>query len=62
MPDFTVKGAWDPHGGGWGHYEIFGLARGFRDRVDTWLPALPSRSWGKLSKIIWTTVFPAVAA
>ena len=35
MPDFTVKAAWDPHGGGWGHYEIFGLARGFRDRVDT---------------------------
>ena len=35
LPDFTVKGAWDPHGGGWGHYEIFGLARGFRDRVDT---------------------------
>ena len=34
LPDFTVKGAWDPHGGGWGHYELFGLARGFRDRVD----------------------------
>ena len=30
MPDFTVKAAADP---GWGHYEIFGLARGFRDRV-----------------------------
>ena len=29
MPDFTVKAAVDP---GWGHYEIFGLARGFRDR------------------------------
>ena len=29
MPDFTVKAAFDP---GWGHYEIFGLARGFRDR------------------------------
>ncbi len=30
MPDITVKLALDP---GWGHYEIFGLARGFRDRV-----------------------------
>ena len=34
VPDVTVKAAWDPHGGGWGHYEVFGLARGFRDRVD----------------------------
>jgi hypothetical protein len=38
MPDFTAKAAWDPHGGGWGHYEIFGLARGFRDRVDPLAP------------------------
>ena len=30
MPDFTAKMAVDP---GWGHYEIFGLARGFRDRI-----------------------------
>ena len=30
MPDFTAKLAVDP---GWGHYEIFGLARDFRDRV-----------------------------
>lgn len=30
MPDVTVKAAFDP---GWGHYEIFGLARGFRDRI-----------------------------
>ena len=30
MPDVTVKLAVDP---GWGHYEIFGLARGFRDRI-----------------------------
>lgn len=30
MPDFSAKLAVDP---GWGHYEIFGLARGFRDRV-----------------------------
>ena len=45
MPDFTVKAAWDPHGGGWGHYEIFGLARGFRDRVDAALrPAWQSRT------------------
>ena len=32
MPDFTVKMAVDP---GWGHYELFGLARGFRDRQTT---------------------------
>ncbi len=30
MPDVTVKLAVDPS---WGHYEIFGLARGFRDRI-----------------------------
>ena len=30
MPDITAKLAWDP---GWGHYEIFGLLRGFRDRL-----------------------------
>lgn len=30
MPDVTAKLAWDP---GWGHYEIFGLARGIRDRI-----------------------------
>ena len=30
MPDVTVKAAFDP---GWGHYEIFGLGRGFRDRI-----------------------------
>jgi hypothetical protein len=41
MPDITAKLAFDP---GWGHYEIFGLARGFRDRVDVLAPgagALP---------------------
>ena len=42
IPDFTVKAAWDPHGGGWGHYEIFGLARGFRDRVDGGFGATPA--------------------
>ena len=30
MPDITAKLALDP---GWGHYEMFGLARGFRDRT-----------------------------
>jgi hypothetical protein len=35
MPDFTAKLAADP---GWGHYEVFGLARGFRDRVSGTLP------------------------
>lgn len=30
MPDVTVKLAVDP---GWGHFEVFGLARGFRDRI-----------------------------
>jgi hypothetical protein len=29
-PDFVVKAAFDP---GWGHYEVFGLVRTFRDRV-----------------------------
>jgi Skp family chaperone for outer membrane proteins len=29
-PDFIVKAAIDP---GWGHYEIFGIGRSFRDRV-----------------------------
>jgi hypothetical protein len=29
-PDFIVKAAFDP---GWGHYEIFGIGRTFRDRV-----------------------------
>ena len=30
VPDFIVKAAFDP---GWGHYEIFGIGRSFRDRV-----------------------------
>lgn len=30
MPDITAKLAFDP---GWGHFEVFGLARGFRDRI-----------------------------
>jgi hypothetical protein len=30
-PDMIGKLAWDP---GWGHYEIYGLARFFRDRAD----------------------------
>jgi hypothetical protein len=30
MPDVTAKLALDP---GWGHYELFGLARGFRDHL-----------------------------
>jgi len=29
-PDFVVKAAFEP---GWGHYEIFGVVRQFRDRV-----------------------------
>jgi hypothetical protein len=29
-PDFIVKAAFDP---GWGHYEVFGIGRAFRDRV-----------------------------
>ena len=48
MPDFTAKAAWDPHGGGWGHYEIFGLARNFRDRVFG-VPGAPTQNndaWG----------------
>lgn len=28
-PDFVFKGVWEP---GWGHYEVFGLLRTFRDR------------------------------
>jgi hypothetical protein len=35
MPDFTAKLAVDP---GWGHFEIFGLARGFRDRITNATP------------------------
>jgi hypothetical protein len=30
-PDIIAKFAFDP---GWGHYEVFGLARGFRDRYE----------------------------
>jgi hypothetical protein len=30
-PDIIAKAAWDP---GWGHYELYGLARFFRDRFD----------------------------
>jgi hypothetical protein len=30
LPDFVVKGAFDP---GWGHYELFGIASEFRNRV-----------------------------
>ena len=30
LPDFVLKAAFEP---GYGHYEIFGLLRGFRDRV-----------------------------
>ena len=30
LPDFIVKAAFEP---GFGHYEIFGILRGFRDRV-----------------------------
>lgn len=30
-PDVIAKFAFDP---GWGHYEVYGLARGFRDRYD----------------------------
>jgi hypothetical protein len=29
-PDFIVKAAFDP---GWGHYEVFGIQRTFRDRI-----------------------------
>jgi len=29
-PDFIVKTAWEP---GWGHYELFGIARTFRSRI-----------------------------
>lgn len=29
-PDFVVKAAFEP---GWGHYEIFGIVSGFRDRI-----------------------------
>lgn len=29
-PDLIAKAAWEP---GWGHYELFGIARFFRDRV-----------------------------
>jgi hypothetical protein len=29
-PDFLVKAAFDP---GWGHYEVFGIGRAFRDRI-----------------------------
>lgn len=30
LPDFVIKAAFEP---GYGHYEVFGLLRGFRDRV-----------------------------
>jgi hypothetical protein len=36
MPDVTAKLAADP---GWGHYEVFGLMRGFRDRISGPFPA-----------------------
>jgi hypothetical protein len=29
-PDFVAKAVWEP---GWGHYELFGISRFFRDRI-----------------------------
>ena len=47
MPDFTAKLAVDP---GWGHFEIFGLAREFRDRVTSGvagnMAAANNSAWG----------------
>lgn len=32
-PDIIAKGVWEPSQGKFGHYEVFGIARFFRDRV-----------------------------
>lgn len=42
-PDMIAKIAWEP---GWGHYELFGIARFFRDRVYPDATAKPPSSAG----------------
>ena len=44
LPDFVVKAAFEP---GYGHYEVFGLLRGFRDRV------FPAWRAGSLHRLRW---------
>jgi len=43
MPDTIVKAAFDP---GWGHYEIYGLVRGFRDRFPNSGAGTNYTAWG----------------
>jgi hypothetical protein len=45
-PDFVAKLAFDP---GYGHYEIIGIARNFRDRIynGTTLPPFNDTEWGE---------------
>jgi hypothetical protein len=42
-PDVIVKAAFDP---GYGHYEIFGMARGFRDRFPATVAGTNNTTWG----------------
>ena len=42
-PDIIVKAAFDP---GFGHYEIYGMARGFRDRFPNTTAGVNNSTWG----------------
>jgi hypothetical protein len=42
-PDVIVKAAFDP---GFGHYEVYGMARGFRDRTPNTAAGVSSTTWG----------------
>ena len=42
-PDVIAKFAFDP---GWGHYEVYGLARGFRDRSPGTTAGTNNTTWG----------------
>lgn len=48
MPDFIVKGAFEP---GWGHYEIFGVISNFRDRVFPNATATPASALGAYNDV-----------
>jgi hypothetical protein len=43
MPDIIVKGGIDP---GFGHYEIYGMGRGFRDRYPATVAGSNKTAWG----------------
>ena len=43
-PDIIAKVAFDP---GWGHYEIYGIARGFRDRYPGTAAGSNHTTWGE---------------